>query len=94
MARPPAPPAVAETVMCVTSFAQGNADTRHMNKHSTPLLNAVQAQHRADDKRLGTDPYNTARVRALRAEDILTEGQKLEAQQLLDCFETKLELLP
>jgi hypothetical protein len=65
-------------------------------KDKTPLLDAVRAQHRADDA--GRDPYNTLRDRRapVRPEREprpgMSDAQIREAESLLACFETPIEL--
>lgn len=56
-----------------------------------PILAAVRAMHEAEDT--GIDPYDTARLRALRVTQP-TAAQKREADGILACFETTLEVLP
>lgn len=66
----------------VTQGAARSADTMHMNKHSTPLLDAVRAMHKEEDKRNGVDPYNTGRHRALLLHGP-SPDQKLAAELIL-----------
>lgn len=65
-------------------------------KHSTPILSAVRAMHAHEDA-AGRDPYNHL-PRKLRARDpvnpVTTPAQQEEAAQLLNCYETELEVLP
>lgn len=61
-------------------------------KHTAPILAAVQRMHSEDDQRSGMDPYNTARHRALRLQDINSPAQRAEADAILKCFETELSL--
>lgn len=48
-----------------------------------------------DTKAKGYDPYNTTpRDKVQTAVDVASEAQRREAEQLLRCFETPLELAP
>lgn len=65
-----------------------------MNKHSTPLLDAVRAMHGADDAaRPGYDPYHGRFRRPIPVPGEFTPQAKHEADQLLACYETTLELV-
>lgn len=61
-----------------------------MNKHSTPILAAVQRMRADDNARHGVDPYNT--LLRTKREPGVSPAQVSEANQILKCFETVLEV--
>ena len=60
-----------------------------MNKHTTPILAAVQRMHADDDKHALCDPYNSL---LRRKGDFQSPTQRNEAEQVLACYETTLAL--
>jgi len=76
-------------VTSITPASMASRDTLYMEtKTRTPILEAVLAQHREDDKRHGVDPYNTGRHRTLLLHTVTPQRRKV-AEDILVGFDTE-----